>query len=80
MSISTPGARRWASAAPDGGEHRYYDVGIEHAFFVEHPGEVDETYERCLRRGVRIHFPPQADRDERGYWAVFFFDPDGFRT
>lgn len=64
----------------DGGEHGYYDVGIEHlAFFVERPEEVDETYERCLQQEVKIHFPPQADRDEPGYWAVFFFDPDGFR-
>jgi catechol 2,3-dioxygenase-like lactoylglutathione lyase family enzyme len=65
----------------DGGEHHYYDVGIEHlAFFVERPEEVDETYERCLQHQVTIHFPPQAGRDHPGYWAVFFFDPDGFRV
>jgi glyoxylase I family protein len=64
----------------DGGDHRYYDVGIEHlAVFVESREEVDETYKRCLELGARIHFPPQEDRDEPGYWAVFFFDPDGFR-
>jgi glyoxylase I family protein len=64
----------------DGGEHRYYDVGIEHlAVFVDRREEVDETYARCLELGAPIHFPPQEDRDEPGYWAVFFFDPDGFR-
>lgn len=64
----------------DGGEHRYYDVGIEHlAVFVDRREEVDETYRRCLALGTRIHFPPQEDRDEPGYWALFFFDPDGFR-
>jgi catechol 2,3-dioxygenase-like lactoylglutathione lyase family enzyme len=64
----------------DGGEHRYYDVGLEHlAVFVDRREEVDETYERCLQLGAKIHFPPQEDRDEPGYWAVFFFDPDGFR-
>jgi glyoxylase I family protein len=65
----------------DGGEHRYYDVGIEHlAVFVDHRHEVDETHERCLELGARIHFPPQEDRDEPGYWALFFFDPDGMRV
>jgi catechol 2,3-dioxygenase-like lactoylglutathione lyase family enzyme len=64
----------------DGGEHRYYEVGMEHlAVFVESRDEVDRTYERCLELGAEIHFPPQEDRDEPGYWAVFFFDPDGFR-
>ena len=64
----------------DGGEHRYYEVGMEHlAVFVDSRGEVDQTYERCLELGAEIHFPPQEDRDEPGYWAVFFFDPDGFR-
>lgn len=64
----------------DGGEHHYYDVGIEHlAVFVDERHEVDETYDRCLELGARIHFPPQEDRDEPGYWALFFFDPDGLR-
>jgi len=64
----------------DGGEHRYYEVGMEHlAVFVESRDEVDRTYDRCLELGAEIHFPPQEDRDEPGYWAVFFFDPDGFR-
>ena len=65
----------------DGGEHRYYEVGMEHlAVFVESRDEVDRTYDRCLELGAEIHFPPQEDRDEPGYWAVFFFDPDGFRV
>ena len=65
----------------DGGEHRYYNVGIEHlAVFVQNRHEVDEAYERCLKLGVDIHYPPQEDRDEPGYWALFVFDPDGFRV
>jgi glyoxylase I family protein len=64
----------------DGGSHRYYDVGIEHlAFEVDRPEEVDATYEGCLARGEQIHFPPEEDRDVRGYYAVFVFDPDGIR-
>ena len=32
------------------------------------------------RRGVKIHFPPEEDRDEAGYYAFFVFDPDGIRV
>jgi catechol 2,3-dioxygenase-like lactoylglutathione lyase family enzyme len=65
----------------DGGEHRYYDVGIEHiAFYVETRAEVDETYERCLSIGARIHYPPEQDRDLPDYYELFVFDPDGIRV
>ena len=37
------------------------------------------VYERCLELGANVHFPPEEDRDEPGYWALFVFDPDGFR-
>jgi glyoxylase I family protein len=64
----------------DGGAHTYYDVGIEHiAFEVESRDDVDAAHERCLARGARIHFPPEEDRDEAGYYAFFVFDPDGMR-
>jgi catechol 2,3-dioxygenase-like lactoylglutathione lyase family enzyme len=64
----------------DGGAHRYYDVGLEHlAFEVDSSEEVDVAYERCLRRGDRIHCPPEEDSDIPGYYAFFVFDPDGFR-
>ncbi len=65
----------------DGGRHDYYGVGIEHfAVFVDRREEVDETYARLLEMGARIHFPPEPDNDLDGYWAVFFFDPDGMRV
>lgn len=64
----------------DGGEHRYYAVGVEHiAIQLDSVEEVDAAYKRCLELGVKIHFPPEEDNDEPGYWAFFFFDPDGFR-
>ena len=66
----------------DGGEHRYYDVGLEHlAFRVDRRDEVDAAYVRCMASGARIHFPPEGDPDlgEDGYYAFFVFDPDGFR-
>ena len=64
----------------DGGEHRYYDVGIEHlAFYVDSQEEVDAAYRRCLDIGAQIHFPPEEDRDVPGYYELFVFDPDGMR-
>lgn len=65
----------------DGGTHRYYDVGIEHfAFEVDRRGEVDDAHARCLASGANVHFPPEEDRDEPGYYAFFAFDPDGIRV
>ena len=64
----------------DGGEHRYYEVGIEHfAVFVDSREEVDETYRRCVEMGANIHHPPEEDNDEPGYWAMFVWDSDGIR-
>jgi catechol 2,3-dioxygenase-like lactoylglutathione lyase family enzyme len=46
----------------DGGEHRYYGVGIEHiAFEVDRRDEVDEAHDRCIAAGGRIHYPPEPD-------------------
>jgi catechol 2,3-dioxygenase-like lactoylglutathione lyase family enzyme len=65
----------------DGGAHRYYEVGIEHlAFEVDRRDEVEEAYARCVSIGANVHFPPEDDRDEEGYYAFFVFDPDGIRV
>jgi glyoxylase I family protein len=65
----------------DGGEHRYYDVGIEHvAFEAASRDEVEAAYDRCVQSGAYIQFPVEEDRDVRGYFAFFVFDPDGIRV
>jgi catechol 2,3-dioxygenase-like lactoylglutathione lyase family enzyme len=65
----------------DGGNHRYYEVGLEHiAFYVDTQEEVDAAYQRCLEMGARIHYPPEGDRDLEGYYEMFVFDPDGMRV
>jgi catechol 2,3-dioxygenase-like lactoylglutathione lyase family enzyme len=65
----------------DGGEHRYYEVGVEHlAFQVDRREEVDDAYRRSLDMGANVHHPPEADRDIEGYYALFVFDPDGMRV
>jgi catechol 2,3-dioxygenase-like lactoylglutathione lyase family enzyme len=64
----------------DGGEHAYYNVGIEHlAFEVQRREEVDEAYERCRALDAKVHFPPEVDADLEDYYAFFVFDPDGLR-
>jgi catechol 2,3-dioxygenase-like lactoylglutathione lyase family enzyme len=77
LGVDTPflGFRR-----ADGGTYRYHDVGIEHfAFSVDALEELNSVYDRCLEFGANVQFPPEEDRDEPGYWALFVFDPDGFR-
>jgi glyoxylase I family protein len=65
----------------DGGEHSYYDVGIEHlAFEVDTREEVDAAFERAQALGAEIHFPPEEDDDLDDYYALFVFDPDGIRV
>jgi catechol 2,3-dioxygenase-like lactoylglutathione lyase family enzyme len=65
----------------DGGEHRYYEVGLEHlGFEVESREEVDEAYERCLPIGAEIHHLPEEDARVDDYYAFFVFDPDGIRV
>jgi glyoxylase I family protein len=71
----------WLGLRPaDGGEHRYYDVGVEHiAFEVDTREEVDEAHRRCLKMDAKVHHPPEEDNDVAGYYALFVFDPDGMR-
>ena len=75
------GAQLLGLRTADGGEHRYYEIGLEHlAFYVDTHEEVDAAYRRCLEIGAKIHFPPEDDRDIPGYYEMFVFDPDGIRV
>jgi glyoxylase I family protein len=80
--LEIPGSRASFGLRPaEGGEYRYYGVGVEHiAFEVDTREEVDAAHDRCLARGVNVHFPPEEDRDIEGYYALFVFDPDGIRV
>jgi catechol 2,3-dioxygenase-like lactoylglutathione lyase family enzyme len=75
-----PGTQAIGFRPADGGQHRYYQVGVEHiAISVDSREEVDAVAARAAEIGADIHFPVQEDRDIPGYWALFIFDPDGFR-
>jgi catechol 2,3-dioxygenase-like lactoylglutathione lyase family enzyme len=72
-------------ASPDGArrDHDRYSPGLHHlAWAVESRAAVDKMHE-CLKRiGATILDPP-ADYPQynrgRGYYAVFFADPDGLK-
>ncbi len=80
-----PGAQpetRLGLRKADGGEHHYFEVGIEHlAFEVDDRDEVDEAYRRCVSAGGTIQSPPDEHYVDDGedYYAFFAFDPDGIR-
>ena len=57
-----------------------YRVGIHHlAFEVSSRIEVDERAEWLGGRGVTIESGPQGYAYLPGYYAVFFYDPDGIK-
>ena len=57
-----------------------YRVGLHHiAFEVGSRGAVDERAEWLRPRDVRIESGPQAYWYKPGYYAVFFYDPDGLK-
>src|SRR5437660_10374957 len=59
--------------------YSYKRAGIHHvAFSVETKSDVDEFYQLLIRKRVRVLYPPQKyPRYGRGYYSVFFLDPDG---
>jgi glyoxylase I family protein len=57
-----------------------YAVGIHHlAFFVGSREEVDERARWLRGCGAEIESGPQAYDYMPGYYAVFFYDPDGIK-
>jgi catechol 2,3-dioxygenase-like lactoylglutathione lyase family enzyme len=80
--ISGPGSSlglREAQADTDGPFDRYR-VGVHHVAF-EAPSrfEVDERADWLRARGVPIESGPEEYSYIPGYYAVFFYDPDGIK-
>jgi glyoxylase I family protein len=60
--------------------HDRYAVGVHHvAFTVESREAVDERYEWLTANGVEIESEPREYDYRPGYYAVFFYDPDGIK-
>jgi catechol 2,3-dioxygenase-like lactoylglutathione lyase family enzyme len=57
-----------------------YAVGVHHlAFGADSRERVDERYRWLLDHGAEIETPPKEYDYRPGYYAVFFYDPDGIK-
>jgi glyoxylase I family protein len=57
-----------------------YAIGIHHlAFFAESRSEVDERGRWLRERGAEAESGPEEYDYMPGYYAVFFYDPDGMK-
>lgn len=66
-------------AQTPGGVDRYR-VGLHHlAFEAVSRSIVDERYGWLVERGAEIESPPKEYPYSAGYYAVFFYDPDGLK-
>jgi catechol 2,3-dioxygenase-like lactoylglutathione lyase family enzyme len=67
-------------AAQSGGEHDRYSVGVHHlAFEAWSRATVDERAEWLRAQQVEIESGPEEYAYLPGYYAVFFYDPDGIK-
>jgi glyoxylase I family protein len=81
--LSVPGAKHPAVSlrqAENPRPHDRYEIGIHHvAFGAGSPDVVDERAEWLRQKGVEIESGPEEYPYSEGYYAVFFYDPDGLK-
>ncbi len=66
--------------AQSGGTHDRYAVGLHHlAFEVSSRAAVDERADWLRASGAELESEPQEYGYLPGYYAVFFYDPDGIK-
>jgi catechol 2,3-dioxygenase-like lactoylglutathione lyase family enzyme len=64
----------------DAGPHDRYAIGIHHlAFEATSRAAVDERAHWLGETGAEIESGPQEYAYDLGYYAVFFYDPDGIK-
>jgi len=67
-------------AQSDSEPHDRYRVGIHHlAFEADSRGQVDDRAAWVRTQGVEIENEPQEYAYVPGYYATFFYDPDGLK-
>jgi glyoxylase I family protein len=67
-------------AQSDAGPYDRYSVGLHHlAFEAASRADVDERAEWLRAHDVELESEPQEYAYSPGYYAVFFFDPDGLK-
>jgi catechol 2,3-dioxygenase-like lactoylglutathione lyase family enzyme len=68
------------ATTPTDGAYDRYRVGLHHvAFEVGSRAAVDERAEWLRAHEAEIESGPQAYGYQLGYYAVFFYDPDGLK-
>ena len=78
--LGGPGTGVGLRQAQTSGEFDRYRVGIHHlAFEAWSRGLVDERAAWLAERGTEIESEPQEYGYVPGYYAVFFYDPDGIK-
>jgi glyoxylase I family protein len=71
---------REATSRGDGTAHDRYAVGIHHVcFYAPARDVVDERWGWLRDRGAAIESEPREYDYTPGYYAVFFYDPDGIK-
>jgi glyoxylase I family protein len=66
--------------AQSDGDFDRYRVGVHHVAFEAASREVvDERHRWALERGVEIESAPKEYTYMPGYYAFFFYDPDGIK-
>jgi glyoxylase I family protein len=75
-----PGTSIGLREAQTPGEHDRYRVGLHHlALEAPSRGAVDERAEWLRGRRAEIESGPEEYAYQPGYYAVFFYDPDGLK-
>jgi glyoxylase I family protein len=81
--LSGPGSSLGLRAAQPprlGGQYDRYSVGLHHlAFEALSRAVVDERADWLRRQGAELESDPQEYGYMPGYYAVFFYDPDGLK-
>jgi glyoxylase I family protein len=78
--IGGPGTAIGLREAQSEARHDRYAVGIHHlAFEADSRAQVDELADWVRGQGVEIESSPQEYAYMPGYYAVFFYDPDGLK-
>ncbi len=75
-----PGTSIGLREAQTEGPHDRYRIGLHHlAFEATSRSAVNERTEWLRAQGIEIESGPEEYWYQPGYYAVFFFDPDGIK-
>jgi glyoxylase I family protein len=78
--LSGPGTSIGIREAQSDGAHDRYRVGLHHLCFEAYSrAVVDERAEWLRTVGAELESEPQVYGYSPGYYAVFFYDPDGIK-